>query len=186
MSHTQDIGEKFHNCCNLNLARIYINLFTLAKLIFCDVFIQEHRGRLLVIEEGQFKLTSRQCNCMGMDRYTVLCDQIIQKGSYTCTVSRHNFHCHLLATSMHQHHMCLILLKVEQSACTQGLFLKPVWRPRVLGRPLNGPIFPWQETADCESPYDWLMSLAMDLVALCYMWSSLASMEVFYLFLVKA
>ena len=49
-----------------------------------------------------------------------------------------------------------------------GLFLKPVWCPRMFGWPLNGPIFPWQQTAVCESPYSWLMSLAMDLAALCY------------------
>ena len=30
-----------------------------------------------------------------------ICDQICQKGSYTRTVSRHTFHPHLLATSMH-------------------------------------------------------------------------------------
>ena len=51
-----------------------------------------------------------------------ICEQICKKGSYTCTVSRHTFHHHLLATSMHQQHMCLILLKVEQSAFTQAFF----------------------------------------------------------------
>ena len=55
-------------------------------------------------------------------RYSAICDQICQKGSYTCTVSRHTFHHHLLATSMHQWHMVLILLKVEQSAFTQAFF----------------------------------------------------------------
>ena len=49
------------------------------------------------------------------------CDQIFQKRSYTRTVSRHTFHCHLLPTSMHQQHMCLLLLKVK--VCFhQGLF----------------------------------------------------------------
>ena len=57
------------------------------------------------------------------------CDQICQKGSYTHTVSRHTFHRHPLATSMHQQDMCLLLLKVEQSAFTQAYFLKPVWHP---------------------------------------------------------
>ena len=52
----------------------------------------------------------------------VICDQICQKGSYTRTVSRHTFHRHLLATSMHQQDMCLLLLKVEQSAFTQAFF----------------------------------------------------------------
>ena len=35
-------------------------------------------------------------------RQNQICDQICQKGSYTRTVSRHTFHRHLLATSMHQ------------------------------------------------------------------------------------
>ena len=51
-----------------------------------------------------------------------ICDQICQKGSHTHTVSRHTFHRHLLATSMHQQDMCLLLLKVEQSAFTQAFF----------------------------------------------------------------
>ena len=51
-----------------------------------------------------------------------ICDQICQKRSYTRTVSRHTFHRHLLATSMHQQDMCLLLLKVEQSAFTQAFF----------------------------------------------------------------
>ena len=58
------------------------------------------------------------CMCV----YVCNCDQICQKGSYTRTVSRHTFHRHLLATSMHQQDMCLLLLKVEQSAFTQAFF----------------------------------------------------------------
>ena len=53
---------------------------------------------------------------------TMICDQICQKRSYTLTVSRHTFHRHLLVTSMHQQHMCLILLKVERSPFTQAFF----------------------------------------------------------------
>ena len=52
----------------------------------------------------------------------VICNQICQKGSYTRTVSKHTFHPHLLATSMHQQDMCFLLLKVEQSAFTQAFF----------------------------------------------------------------
>ena len=58
---------------------------------------------------------------MSLNNYCI-CDQICQKGSYTWTVSRHTFHRHLLTTSMHQRHMCLILLKVEQSAFIQAFF----------------------------------------------------------------
>ena len=53
------------------------------------------------------------------DNQVIKCDQICQKGSYTRTVSRHTFHRHMLATPMHQQHMCLL---VEQSAFTQAFF----------------------------------------------------------------
>ena len=59
---------------------------------------------------------------MVIDNKDSKCDQICQKGSYTRTVSRHTFHRHLLATSMHKQDMCLLLLKVKQSAFTQTLF----------------------------------------------------------------
>ena len=71
--------------------------------------------------------------CSSYCMWINICDQICQKGSYTRTVSIHTFHRHLLATSMHQQDMCLLLLKVEQSAFHSGLLLKPVWHPRVLG-----------------------------------------------------
>ena len=92
-----------------------------------------------------------------------------KKESYACTVSRHTFHPHLLAISMHQQYICLILLKIKQSAftqasfssisdvhdCSSGLYIAP----SSLGK----------QTADCESSHDWLLSLAMDLAALCDM-----------------
>ena len=60
-----------------------------------------------------------------------------------CTVSRHTFHRHLIATSMDQQHMCVILRNVEQLLLFRLLF-QPAWCPLVLGWPLNDPIFPWQ------------------------------------------
>ena len=51
-----------------------------------------------------------------------------------------------------------------------GLFLRLVRRPGVYGLPSNRCISPWQQTAGCNSPHNWLMSLAMDLTALCDMW----------------
>ena len=65
------------------------------------------------------------CVCIALAMYMLFYhnskfDQICQKRSYTCTASRHTFHCHLLATLMHKQHMCLILPKVEQSAFTQA------------------------------------------------------------------
>ena len=60
-------------------------------------------------------------SCLRFISPSHICDQICQKGSYACTVSRHaSRERHLLATSMHQQDMCLLLLKVEQSAFTQA------------------------------------------------------------------
>ena len=52
-----------------------------------------------------------------------------------------------------------------------GLFLRLVRRPRVYGSPSNACISLDKQTAGCNSPHNWLMSLAMDLTALCDMWS---------------
>ena len=88
---------------------------------------------------------------------------------------------------MHQQHMCSILLKVKQSAFTQGSFSSLSGISRVLGWPLNDPSSLGKQPASCESPHDWLMSLAMDLAALCDMCMEvkMAAMEVISLFLVK-
>ena len=99
-----------------------------------------------------------------------VCDQICQKGSYTCTVLRHTFHRHLLATSMHQQHMCLLLLKVEQSAFTQAFVSTQSGIHQCSGSLKMAPSSLGKQTASCESPHNWLMSLAMDLAALCDMW----------------
>ena len=70
------------------------------------------------------------------------------------------FHCHLLATSMDQQHMYLILLKVEQSAFTQASFssLSDIHEcsaglemaPSTLGK----------QIADCEIPHIWMVSFS--------------------------
>ena len=63
-------------------------------------------------------------------KFFFICDQICQKGSYACTVSSYTFHRHLLAISMYQQQMSLIL---GWTVCFHsGLFLKPGWHPRVL------------------------------------------------------
>ena len=48
-----------------------------------------------------------------------------------------------------------------------GLFLRIVRYPRVYGSPSNGCMSLGKQTAGCNSPHDWLMSLAMDLTVLC-------------------
>ena len=70
-------------------------------------------------------LLLRPCLFMNINGNTIqknIHDQICQKGSYTRTVSRHNFHRHLITISMEQQHVWLILLKVEQSAFPQTSF----------------------------------------------------------------
>ena len=90
--------------------------------------------------------------------------------NYIRTVSRHTFHRHLLAASMHQQDMCLLLLKVEQSAFIQAFFSSLSGVHECSGSLQMAPSSLGKQTAGCESPHDWLMSLAMDLAALCDMW----------------
>ena len=94
----------------------------------------------------------------------------LPKGSYTCAVSRHTFHHHLLATSMDQQQTCLILLKVEQSAFTQASFSSLSGIHKCSGGLYMAPSSLDKQTADCESLHNWMMSLTMDLAALCDMW----------------
>ena len=71
---------------------------------------------------------------------------------------------------MHQQHTCLILMKVEQSAFTQASFSSLSDIHECSGGLQMALSSLGKQTADYELPYDWLMSLAMDLAALCYMW----------------
>ena len=54
----------------------------------------------------------------------------------------------------------------------RDLFLRLVRCPQVVGLPSNGCMSLGKLTAGCNSPYNWLMNLAMDLAALydMYMW----------------
>ena len=95
----------------------------------------------------------------------------LPKGVYTCTVSRHTFHHHLITTLMDQLHMCLIMVKVEQSALTQASRSFSLSDShKYLGCLQMAPSSLDRQTTDCDSPHDWLMSLAMDLAALCDIW----------------
>ena len=80
---------------------------------------------------------------------------------HTCTVSRHTFHRHLLATAIHQQDVCLILLKAEQSAFTQASFSSLSDIHECSGGLKMTPSSLDKQTAGCESPHNWLMSLAM-------------------------
>ena len=110
-----------------------------------------------------------------------MCDQICQKGSYTCTLSRHTFHCYLLATSMDQHNGTCV--KGWTVCFHSGLFLKPVWCPRVFGWPSNGSIFPLQADRQLQI----ITRLADEFVHWfsCFVWHvevKMAPMEVIWLF----
>ena len=50
------------------------------------------------------------------------------------------------------------------------LFLRLFRHPWVLGFPSNGCISLGKQTAGCNSPHDWLMSMVKDLTALCNVW----------------
>ena len=98
------------------------------------------------------------------------CDQVCQNGSYTRTVSRHTFHRHLITTPMDQQHMCLILLKVDQSTFTQISFSSLSDIHECSGGLKMAPSSLDKERVSCNSPHDWLMSLAMNSAAYCNMW----------------
>ena len=88
----------------------------------------------------------------------------------------------MIARSIDQQHMCLMLLKVDQSTFTQTSFssLSDVHEysvdlqmtPSSLGK----------QTADCDLLHNWLMSMAMDLADMC---REMAPMYAIWLFLVK-
>ena len=52
-----------------------------------------------------------------------MCDQIYQKGSYTCTVSGITFHGHSTDTTIDQQFMLVPLPKLQQSAFTEASFM---------------------------------------------------------------
>ena len=66
--------------------------------------------------------------------------------------------------------MCLILLKVELSAFTQVFFSSLSDVHEYLGSLLMTTSSLGKQTANCESPHNWLMSLPIDLAALSDMW----------------
>ena len=88
----------------------------------------------------------------------LICDQICQKGSYICTISRHTFHHHLLATYINAPTAHVFNTAESWTVCFHsGPFLKSVWHPQVLGWPLNGPIFFWQADS-----WLWITTLLAD------------------------
>ena len=70
-----------------------------------------------------------------------------------------SFSSHLIATSMDQQHMCVILLRVEQSAFTLASFSSLSNIHKCLGGPPKAPTSLDKQTAD------WLMNLVIDSIA---------------------
>ena len=66
--------------------------------------------------------------------------------------------------------MCSILLKAEQSAFTQASLSSLSDVHECSGGLQMAPSSLDKQTANCDSPSDWLMSLSMNLVALYDMW----------------
>ena len=99
-----------------------------------------------------------------------ICDHICKR-DLIHTQFQDTFHHHLIATSMNQQHMCLILLKVEQTAFTQASLSSLSDIHECLGGLQMAPSSLDKQTVGCNSPHNWLMILAMDLAALCDMWS---------------
>ena len=62
------------------------------------------------------------------------------------------------------------VFKVEQSAFIQASFSSLSDVHECSGGLQLAPSSLGKQSADCDSPHNWLMSLAMDLVALYYMW----------------
>ena len=87
----------------------------------------------------------------------------------------HSFNTHFSSSSVSYinaptGYVFTILLKVEQSAFTQAFFSSLSGVHECSGSLKMAPSSSDKQTAGCESAHDWLMSLAMDLAALCDMW----------------
>ena len=85
----------------------------------------------------------------------------------------HSFKTHFLSPSVSYINgltaHVLILLKLEQSAFTEASFSRLSDIQECSGGLQMAPSSLGKQTADCESPHDWLMGLSMDLAALCDM-----------------
>ena len=91
-----------------------------------------------------------------------------QIGSHLLATSMDQWHMCLIMLKVEQWHMCLIMLKVEQSAFTRASLpsLSDIHECLAdLHQMATSSL--GKQIAICDSPHDWLMSLDMDLAALC-------------------
>ena len=92
-----------------------------------------------------------------------ICDQICQKGSYTCTVSGLTFHYHSTDTTIDQQFMLVPLPNLQRSAFTEASFTGLSGVHGCSGGLLMASAFPARQTDGRESPQDWLVRLGIDL-----------------------
>ena len=109
------------------------------------------------------------CVCVRACMCVCVCDWIWEKPASTHTISRH---------MLHHQTSCTCTLTNNSDMCwwwnlPRLLLLWVVFRlvrhSQVLVWALNSSNSLQQETAHCNSPHDWLMSLAIDLAASCDM-----------------
>ena len=97
--------------------------------------METHQQLCLTCTPGSHGLS--YVNCFFVTRFT--------NGSYTCRILRHAFHHHLLAMCINPPTARVFNIAEVWTTCfLSGLILKPVWCLRILGLPVNGPIFRWQ------------------------------------------
>ena len=100
-----------------------------------------------------------------------ICDQICQKGSYTCAVSGLTFHGHLTDTTIDQQFMLVPLPKLQQSAFTEASFTGLSGIHGCSGGLLMASACPARQTDGRESPQDWLVRLGIDVATFWDVWS---------------
>ena len=129
-------------------------------------------GKLIGCNLDMFINKSLECFIRVFDSQTTefLHMSIFAKRGLIHAVSRYTFHRHLTNSPIDQQHICLILLKTDQSAFTQISFSSLSDVHECSGGLQMASSYLYKKTASCNSPNDWLMSLSMDLVALCDMW----------------
>ena len=100
-----------------------------------------------------------------------ICDQICQKGSYTCTVSGLTFHHHSTDKTIDQQFMLVPLPNLQWSAFTEASFTGLCGVHGCSGGLSVAPTCLARQTDGRESLQDWLVRLGIDVATFCYMWS---------------
>ena len=92
----------------------------------------------------------------------IICDQICQKGSYTCTASGLTFHYHSTDTTIDQQFMLVPLPNLQRSAFTEASFTGLSDVHGCSGGLLMASACPARQTDGRESPQNWLVRLGVN------------------------